>query len=42
MVIVDHLLVHAAQRLITGANVHHIGTLIFQYVQASAKNRRPG
>ena len=34
MVILDHQLVHAAQKLTTGANVHHTGTLIFQYVTA--------
>jgi len=34
MVIVDHQLVHAAQRFITGANVHYLGTLILQYVTA--------
>ena len=34
MVIMDHQLVHAAQRLITGANVHHVSTLIFQYIMA--------
>ena len=34
MVIIDHQLVHAAQRLITGANVHHVGSLILQYIVA--------
>jgi hypothetical protein len=33
---VDRQLVFAARRLITGANVHRINTLIFQYEMAVA------
>jgi hypothetical protein len=33
---VDAELVHAARRLITGANVHRANTLIFQYQQSVA------
>jgi hypothetical protein len=33
---IDVELVHAARRLITGANVHRVNTLIFQYEQSVA------
>ena len=36
MIRVDAELVHAARRLITGANVHRVNTLIFQYEQSVA------
>jgi hypothetical protein len=38
----DRTLVHKAQRLITGANVHRANTLIFQYQQAVTMFREGG
>ena len=36
MISVDKELVFAARRMITGANVHSVNTLIFLYEQATA------
>jgi len=36
MITIDRQLVFAARQLITGANVHSINTLIFQYEQSVA------
>jgi hypothetical protein len=41
---VDHSLIYRARRLITGANVHRLGTLIFEYELAIKMHNhgRPG
>jgi hypothetical protein len=40
MILIDQQLVFAARKIITGANVHHIGTLLFQYEQAVSLHNR--
>jgi hypothetical protein len=38
--LIDAELVFAAKRMITGANVHHVNTLIFHYEQAVQLHNR--
>ena len=36
MVLLDHSLIYGARRIMTGANIHQVGTLVFCYEQAVA------
>jgi hypothetical protein len=40
MIHLDHVLLSRARRLINGANVHQLNTLIFQYEQAVELHNR--